>query len=155
MQTFLDASGRTWSIHIDVATIRRVRSLAAIDLMQVLGGDLLERLAADPVLLVDVLAAICQPQMDAQRVNAESFASGMLGDAIDHAATALLKGIADFSPSPTRVLLLQLIDAGRAKQAQAQEILLRQVQAMATVTPPPSGASLPSLPESPDSTPRP
>lgn len=156
MRTFTDANGQCWSIVVTVDTIRRVRQLASVDLMQVVGGKLLEQIAADPVLLVDVLAAVCKPQMDARATTPADFGAAMHGDAIDQAAQALLQGLADFFPSPTRVLLQRLIDASWAHQAKGQELasaaldrVILQMQA------PTSGASSPSPPPSPDATPAP
>lgn len=150
MASFKDASGRVWSLVITVDTIRRVRQLAGCDLMQAIGGKLLEQLAVDPVLLVDVLAAACKPQMDAAQVTAEQFGQAMVGDAIDDAAQALLQGLADFSPSPTRKLLLRLIEAGRAGQAKAHELAMAAMDRMQEPQP---GAASPSQPASSASTP--
>ena len=154
MRTFTDANGHTWSIVITVETIRRVRQLASVDLMQVVGGKLLEQIAADPVLLVDVLAAVCKPQMEVRSTTAADFGSAMCGDAIDQAAQALLQGVADFFPSPTRVLLQQLIDASWAQQAKSQEIasaaISRVIEQMQV---PVSGASSQSQPQSQDAIP--
>ena len=149
--TFTDAAGQPWSVVVTVDTMRRVRALAGVDLMQAIGGPLLERLAADPVLLVDVLAAVCKPQMDARTTTAEAFAQAMVGDAIDHAAQALLQGLADFCPSPTRTLLKRLIDAGRASQDKAQEAATATVDRILAQLA--SGDSLPNPPPSPASTP--
>ena len=38
MQTFRDNAGRTWTVAIDIAAIKRVRSLLDIDLLEVLPG---------------------------------------------------------------------------------------------------------------------
>lgn len=149
-RTFTDATGQSWSVVVTVDTLRRVRQLAGVDLMEAIGGKLLEKLATDPVLLVDVLAAVCRPQMTTRGTTDESFAQGMVGDAIDSAAHALLLGLADFSPSPTRRLLTRLIDAGRASQQKAQALANAQLdRLMATV----DGASSPSPPASSDTTP--
>jgi hypothetical protein len=151
-RTFTDAAGQSWSVVVTVDTLRRVRQLAGVDLMQAIGGKLLEQLATDPVLLVDVLAAVCKPQLDARSTTAEAFAQGLVGDAIDAAAHALLLGLADFSPSPTRKLLMRLIDAGRASQLKAQDLAMAHLdRLMMTV----DGASSPNPPASSDTTPAP
>lgn len=148
MQTFTDATGRQWSMVITVDTVRRVRSLAAVDLMQVVKGKLLEDLAGDPVLLVDVLFAICKPQADHQQVRPEDFAQGLVGDAIDAASLALVKAIADFFPSPTRKLLLRLSDASRAQRERMDALMNAQADKIAAMMDSTPGDSSPSAPES-------
>lgn len=156
MHDFKDSLDRTWSITVTVDTVRRVRQLVAVDLMQVTKSDLLERLAGDPVLLVDVLFAACKPQADHLQINGESFAAGLSGDAIDAAAMALIGAIADFFPSPTRKLLLRVIDASRAHQEKVAEMVDARVTegiARLDATLSTLGASSPSAAASSDTTP--
>lgn len=61
MRTFNDNAGRTWTIAINVDTIRRVRSLVSVDLLEAVESKLIERLAGDPILLCDVIYVICKP----------------------------------------------------------------------------------------------
>ena len=73
MKSFTDNTGRTWTLSVTVGTIKRVRALCNVDLAGVISiesgaqpkVDLLERLGSDPVLLVDVLYAVCKPEADA------------------------------------------------------------------------------------------
>ena len=66
MKTFTDNTGRTWTLSVTVGTIKRVRALCGVDLANIITMEsgktpnvgLLERLASDPVLLVDVLFAV-------------------------------------------------------------------------------------------------
>ena len=99
MHTFTDAIGRTWSVAINVDTVRRVKALASVNLMDVVEGQLVARLQTDPVLLCDVLYAVCKPQADAQNVTDEDFGRSMAGDAIEAATEALLEDLTDFFPS--------------------------------------------------------
>jgi len=62
MRTFKDNEGRLWSVDINVTAIKRVRGLTGEDLMQVIEGTLIEKLIRDPVLLCDVVYAICKPE---------------------------------------------------------------------------------------------
>jgi hypothetical protein len=102
MKTFTDNAGRNWTVTINVDAIKRVRGLLDVNLLGVIEGDLLERLIRDPVLLCDVVYAVCKPEADAQGVTDEEFGRAMAGDAIDHATKALLEELADFSWSPQR-----------------------------------------------------
>jgi hypothetical protein len=109
MRTFTDALGRSWSLEITVATLKRVRALAGVDLIEAAGGTLLDRLVADPVLLGDVLFACVKPQADERKVTDEDFGRSLAGDAIDHATTALLEEFVAFFPSPRRRVLTQAL----------------------------------------------
>ena len=105
MKTFKDNAGRTWPVTVDVSAVKRVRSLLDVNLLDVLDGRLIERLAGDPVLLCDVIYALVKPEADAKGVSDEDFGRAMAGDAIEHATTALLEELADFFPQGKRRLL--------------------------------------------------
>ena len=105
MKTFNDNAGRTWTVTINVDSIKRVKSLLDVNLMEVVDGKLLERLAGDPILLCDVIYAVCKPEADAKNVTDEDFGRAMAGDAIDLATTALLEELVDFVPQGRRSLL--------------------------------------------------
>jgi len=105
MRTFKDNAGRTWTVTVNVDAVKRVRSLLDVNLLEVVDGKLIERLAADPVLLCDVLYALVKPDADAKQVTDQDFGRGMAGDAIDLATTALLEELVDFFPQGKRRLL--------------------------------------------------
>lgn len=121
MKSFTDNTGRTWTLVVNVSAIRRVRALCGVDLCSIVELDkdnkpnteLLERLSTDPVLLVDVLYAVCKPECDGRNVSDEDFGSAMAGDAIEHASSALLDEIIDFFPRTKRMLLQKILSATR------------------------------------------
>ncbi|MCL4199605.1 MAG: hypothetical protein KJZ69_19080 [Phycisphaerales bacterium] len=122
MKTFKDNADNEWSVEINVAALKRIRSLTGTDLLEVIsGGDLLERLMRDPVLLCDIIYALVKPQADEKRISDEAFGAAMAGDAIDSATAALLDELVAFCPSPRdranlgRVLLVvrQAMDRAR------------------------------------------
>ncbi|HET6497946.1 MAG TPA: hypothetical protein VFH17_02695, partial [Coriobacteriia bacterium] len=100
VRTFADNAGRTWAVAINVDAIKRVRDLLSMDLLEILDGKLIEKLYRDPVLLCDVVYAVCKPEADARNVTDEDFGRAMAGDAIEHATKALLEDLVGFSPSP-------------------------------------------------------
>jgi len=61
MREFKDTEGRAWQVTIDIAAAKRVRSLVGLDLMDISQGGAVQQLAADPILLCDVLYVICKP----------------------------------------------------------------------------------------------
>ena len=60
---FTDSKGRAWSVAVNVGALKRCVDLAGIDLAETVEGDLFDRLALDPILLCNTLAAICRPEM--------------------------------------------------------------------------------------------
>jgi hypothetical protein len=125
MKTFKDNAGRSWTLIVNVAAIKRVRSLLNVNLMEAVEGDLLEQLSTDPILLCDVVYVLCKPEADQQNVTDEQFGQAMAGDAIEHATTALLEELVDFFPLARRRVLqkalgkLKEVEEKAAKYAEA------------------------------------
>ena len=110
MKTFTDNAARAWTIQVNVDALKRVKSLLEVDLMEAVDGKLLERLLDEPVLLCDIIYALCKPQADAAGVKDEDFGRAMAGDAIDLATQALLEELVDFFPARRRALLTKVLD---------------------------------------------
>jgi hypothetical protein len=159
MKTFTDNAGRTWTVAINVDAIKRVRSLLNVDLLEILEGGLIEKLYRDPVLLCDVVYAVCKPEADALNVTDEEFGRAMAGDAIEHATKALLEELVGFSPSPRdRANLQRVLETTWSVMDKAREVVearlaavdADQIVAQALAT---SGSSSGAVPESPASSP--
>ncbi len=112
-------------VDISVATIKRVRTLAGINLLEVIQGELIEQLSSDPILLADCLYAVCQLQAVREGVSDEAFGQALAGDVIDRATTALLEGLIEFFPEPKR----RLLEKATAKYRQVQTQALALVEA--------------------------
>ena len=131
MHTFTDNAGRVWTANLNVATLKRVRALAGVDLASAIlverdgrvEASLLERLASDPALLVDALYALCKDEADKLKVTDEDFGRAMAGDAILGATDALLDEIVDFFPNPKRAILQRLVAAARRAETAAKAAL--------------------------------
>ncbi len=119
MRTFKDNAGRVWSVQLDVAALKRVRSLLGVNLLEVIEGKLIDRLSNDPVFLCDVLYAVVKPEADAQKLTDEDFGRAMGGDALDGASAAFLEELVDFFPSPRRRLLRKAMEKLGVFQAKA------------------------------------
>ena len=120
MKAFTDNEGRTWNVEITVDAIRRLKDASGVNLLTVLDGDLLERLASDPILLCDVIFTLCAEQAEKAKVTPEDFGKSMGGDVIDAATAAVLEELADFFPSRRRALLRK----AAGKMDRLQEIAL-------------------------------
>jgi len=128
VKTFNDNSGRTWTVSLNVDAIKRVRALADVDLMQAVGGALLERLTTDPVVLCDVLYAVCRDEAEAKSVSDEEFGRALAGDAIEAATSALLEELVSFFPTEAKRRVLGKATAKlKALQARALEVAERRI----------------------------
>lgn len=130
MRTFKDNAGRQWSVEINVAVLKRVRGLTGTDLMQVIEGTLIEKLIRDPVLLCDVVYAICKPEADTRTpaVSDEEFGKAMAGDAIEAATTAVLEELVGFCPSPRdRANLGRVLQATRKVMDRARDLVEKKL----------------------------
>lgn len=163
MKSFTDSADRDWTIEINVSTIKRVRALLEVDLLDVLGGKLVERLVGDPILLCDVVYAVCKPQADALGVSDEEFGRAMAGDAIDHATQALLDELVSFSPSPRdRANLGRVLTKTREAMDKARDVVEQRIasgeldraidRAIEPILRPTPGSSSGDAPASPAST---
>ena len=168
MKTFVDNAGRTWTVAINVDAIKRVRDLAQVNLLEVIEGKLLERLIGDPVLLCDVIYAVCKPEADAKTITDVDFGRAMAGDAIDGGTTALLEDLVDFFPQGRRRVLSKALaklrkfetaalsavetrlDSPELERRLAADLAALDTEAIAPVPTPP-GNSSGSAPESSDS----
>lgn len=128
MRSFKDNQGRQWSVEINVSAIKRVRGLTGEDLMQVIEGTLIEKLIRDPVLLCDVVYALCKPEADARSVSDEEFGRAMAGDAIEAATTAVLEELVSFCPSPRdRANLGRVLQATRKVMDRARDLVEKKL----------------------------
>ena len=159
MHSFKDNAGRTWAVSVTVDTIKRVRALVNVDLLNVFDGKLVAQLASDPVLLCDALYAVLKPEADAQKVSDVDFGRAMAGDAIEHATTALLDELADFSRNAAqRQVTHKALAKMRAVEARALVLMEQRVDALGVdqvieTALRNAGASSGSSPASPESTP--
>lgn len=122
MAVFKTSDGRDWIVRLDAMKIRDVRESCDVDLGTLDFAKVAERLGSDPVLLADVLWALCQDAAAKGSIQKQQFYEGLVGDAIDDAARALLQARADFSPARTRSLIQRQIETSdriRAKMAAA------------------------------------
>lgn len=116
MKTFTDNAGRTWTVAINVATVKRVRGLLGVDLLGLIDDKFagLAKLMGDACDLIDVLYVLCKDEADKMGVTDDQFGRAMSGDALEHAADAFLAEFTDFFPDPRiRAGLKQVISKGR------------------------------------------
>jgi len=163
MRSFKDNAGRQWSVEINVAALKRVRGLTGTDLMQVIEGTLIEKLIRDPILLCDVVYAICKPEADTRTppVSDEEFGKAMAGDAVEAATTAVLEELVGFCPSPRdRANLGRVLQATNKVMERARDLVEKKLNSgeldrLADRLLQTAGGSSGSVPESSAPTPAP
>jgi hypothetical protein len=109
MKTFTDNSGKVWTMSVTVDAIKRVRATLAVDLLDAISGELIKKIATDPILLCDIIYVVCKPEADAAGITDEQFGRAMAGDAIDRATTSFLEELVDFFPANRRKVLQEAI----------------------------------------------
>ncbi len=121
MRTFKDGKGRTWEVALNVWQMKRLRDTLGIDLVNVIGTgpdgsvkvDLIDRIANDPVLLVDILWVLCEGGAKSAGVTDEDFGSSLAGDSIEEATRAFLDELVDFFPGARRIFLKKAVGLAR------------------------------------------
>jgi hypothetical protein len=134
MRTFKDNSGRTWTVELNVHQMKRIRARLGVDLVNVIaldaGGkvkvDLVDRIANDPCLLVDILWVCVEEEAKAAGVTDEQFGRSLAGDSIETATAAFLDELVDFFPGARRLFLKKAVGLAR-KYAGEMETALKTV----------------------------
>ena len=121
MRTFKDNEGRTWSFALNVYQMKRVRARLGIDLVNVIAldpdgkvkVDLVDRIAGDPCLLVDILWVCVEEEAKKAGVTDEQFGRSLAGDSIEEATRAFLDELVDFFPGAKRLFLKKAVELSR------------------------------------------
>ena len=128
MRSFKDNQGRSWTIQVTVDTVKRVRGLVSVDLLEIVEGTLIDRLMRDPILLCDVVYAVCKPEAESRSVTDEEFGRAMAGDAIEKATHALLESIVDFFQNARdRENLRRVLEAVRSAMNRTRDLIEQRV----------------------------
>lgn len=128
MHTFNDKEDREWALDLNITTLKRVRDLCGVNLAAY-SGNLYRQIAEDPVLLCNIIFAMCRDRFEELGLTEDQFGAAMGGDTIDAATTALLEEIRDFCPSPARRKLLgELLEKGKAIEEKAFAELEAQIK---------------------------
>ena len=131
MRQFTDTKERVWDVELNVRQMKRVRDVLGIDLVNVIQAgkdgavatDTLDRVANDPILLVDILWVLCEGQAKAAGVTDDDFGSSLAGDSISDATKAFLDELVDFFPGARRLFLKKAVDLARKYETENLEVL--------------------------------
>lgn len=131
MRQFTDTKERVWDVELNVRQMKRVRDVLGIDLVNVIQAgkdgavatDTLDRVANDPILLVDILWVLCEGQAKAAGVTDDDFGSSLAGDSISDATRAFLDELVDFFPGARRLFLKKAVDLARKYETENAAML--------------------------------
>ena len=131
MHCFNDNKGRRWEVTLNVRQVKRIRAVLGIDIANVIaldkGGavkvDLIDRIANDPVLLVDVLWVLCEGEAKSAGVTDDDFGSSLAGDSIEHATAACLDELVGFFPGARRLFLKKAVGLARKYSGELTAVL--------------------------------
>ena len=130
MKTFVDNMGKTWTVTVNVGTIKRVKDLLGINLVQAITGDLIEKVENDICLFVDILYVVCKQQAQANNISDEKFGELLGGDSLEKATEAFLEQLIDFFPEAKRKLYRKAWSKTKQAQVLAVQKLEKKLQAM-------------------------
>ena len=136
MRTFKDNEGRTWSFALNVYQMKRVLARLGIDLVNVIAldpdgkvkVDLVDRIAGDPCLLVDILWVCVEEEAKKAGVTDEQFGRSLAGDSIEEATKALLDELVDFFPGARRLFLKKAVELSRKYAGEMTESLAKALE---------------------------
>ena len=123
MPNFKDTMGRVWPVSLTVSSLRRIRDLVGVDLAALDGfreDGPVARVSSDPILLADVLYALCQNDADGRKLSREEFQDAIAGDCITAAQDALLEALADFFPGAQSRLMRKVLATARELREKAE-----------------------------------
>lgn len=107
MRKFTDNKGRDWHIDVFGSTLKDVKDALGVDLSDIRDGSIFERLGNDLLFAGDVAFWLCQPQIKERQIDYREFQSGLSGDALGSAITAIGEAIIDYFPKQKRDILLK------------------------------------------------
>jgi len=132
MSSFNDKDGQEWLIEITVGTVREVKKLTKLDLMELASerSNTLAMLYEDAETLVNVLYVICKSQAEERGISDEDFGCMFSGAAVQEATEALIEGLIDFFPPRRREVLRKAIDKILELEAAALRKAEADIEAM-------------------------
>ena len=136
MQIFKDRDGREWQVVLNVFQMKRVRAALGVDLINVIEldkdgqvrVDMIDKIANDPCLLVDILWVLVQDQARTLNVTDEQFGTALAGDAIENATKAFLDELVDFFPGAKRLFLQKAVGLARKFGGEWNETLKKALE---------------------------
>lgn len=131
MGTFKDTSGREWTITLTVGALKRIRSIAGLDLMPLFGGqdkqesEAVRTLLLDPLRMADVVYAALKPQLDEAQIGDEAFGELLAGPVLADATQSFLDACTVFIGATQGQAAAGFLRVATAKRDEARAVAWR------------------------------
>jgi len=130
MRQFIDAKNRTWEISVNFASVKRIRDLLSIDILDLGAKDSLSWME-DPIQICNILWCLVKPQAEKIQpsITDEDFGAALSGEAFDRAFRALTEDLSDFTPNPaSRKARLGIIRKAEELTTRISERVMRNLE---------------------------
>jgi polyhydroxyalkanoate synthesis regulator phasin len=160
MATFKTLDGQQWLIDVTYLTVKRVRDLCGVNVLDICNLDkgTLSGWVADDLKVLEVVCAVVRTQLAERDMSDEDFFAACNAEVLKEAVERLVDRVSDFFQEPRKGLVKRVIQKLRetekkmeAKAAQAIEQALQQCDFEAALATP--GSSDSTSPASAESSP--
>jgi len=107
MQTFTDIHGNKWTVGVTVNTVKRVKALLGIDMINDIEGFIKQMQCI--ITRCDVLYVVCQDEAVERNISDAQFAGGLAGSVLRESYDALMEAYAAFIPDPEAAAKLRVV----------------------------------------------
>ena len=129
MSKFKTLDGKEWVIDVTYLTVKRVRDLCSVNLLDIcnLDKESLSGWVADDLRVLEVVCAVVRPQLAAVDMSDEDFFASCDGGTLKEAVERLVDQVSDFFQEPRRGLvkkvILKLRETEKKMEAQAEKAI--------------------------------
>jgi hypothetical protein len=129
MAKFKTLDGKEWVIEVTYLTVKRVRDLCGVNLLDIcnLDKESLSGWVADDLRVLEVICAVVRPQLAALDMSDEDFFAACDGSVLKEAVERLVDQVSDFFQEPRKGLVKKVIrklrETERKMEAQAEKAI--------------------------------
>jgi|688.fasta_scaffold65264_10 hypothetical protein len=130
MKEFKDDMGRTWTVHLSCASLKRVAAHAGFDIADITNGKALDLFGGNTTHLLDILWPLVKADAEKREIDIDSFGDGLRGDCMADAAAVLQEELLTFFPSQRRALMQKLLAKMEKVVAEASVELEKEIESV-------------------------
>jgi hypothetical protein len=129
MSKFKTIDGKEWVIDVTYLTVKRVRDLCSVNLLDIcnLDKETLSGWVADDLKVLEVICAVVRPQLAAIDMSDENFFAACDGGTLKEAVERLVDQVSDFFQEPRKGLVKKVIkklrETEKKMEAQAEKAI--------------------------------
>ena len=123
MAKFKTKDGRDWVVEVTYLTVKRVRDLCGVNVLDIcnLDKESLSGWVSDDLKVLEVICAIVRPQLAAADMSDEEFFAQCDGQVLKDAVERLIDEVSDFFQEPRKGLVKKVIAKLRATEKQMEQ----------------------------------